>query len=98
MSSPCQLMRRELVDDSSDDNRDDSGSSNHHPLQHGNVAIVPCHAACLLLAVWGLRKPEVQGHLAAERSASRLIWEQIWEQNVVKPAGNGAMRRNRPDA
>jgi hypothetical protein len=52
MSSPCQLMRRELVDDSSDDNRDDSGSSNHHPLQHGNVAIVPCHAACLLLAVW----------------------------------------------
>jgi hypothetical protein len=26
--------------------------------------------------VWGLRKPEVQDHLAAERSASRLIWEQ----------------------
>ena len=44
-----------------------------------------------------VRKPEVQDHLAAERPASRLIWERIWEQNTVKPARAGAMWRNGPD-
>jgi hypothetical protein len=44
---------------------------------------------CLLLAVWCLGKPDVQNRLAAERPASRLIWEQIWEQNTAKPAADG---------
>jgi hypothetical protein len=44
-----------------------------------------------------VRKPEVQDHLAAERPASGLIWERIWEQNTVKPARIGAMWCNGPD-
>ena len=43
-------------------------------------------------------KPEAQDHLATERPASRLIRERIWEQNTMKPAGIGAMRRDGPDA
>ena len=53
---------------------------------------------CPLLAVWCLRKPDVQNRPAPERPASRLIWEQIWEQNTAKPAGIGAMWCNRLDS
>jgi hypothetical protein len=39
--------------------------------------------------------PEDQ-NLAAERSASRLIWEHISEQNASKPPRIGAMWRDEP--
>lgn len=61
------------------------------------------YVSCLVTAPacsWqfgGLRRPEVQDHLAAGRSASWLVWEQIWEQNTAKPLQVNGMRCNQSD-
>jgi hypothetical protein len=45
-----------------------------------------------------VRETAVPDQLAAEQPASRLIWEQIWEQNTAKPAIIGAMWCHGSDA
>ena len=63
-----------------DESSDDSGPLTYAALQPKNASIMPGHGSGPLLAVGGLREPKAQDHLAADQSASRLIWEQIWEQ------------------
>jgi hypothetical protein len=89
-----------IDNDNSDDNPDDSCTLNDgHDCPKTGLSWLVTYSAwswqCRVPTL--VRKSEVQDHLAAERPASRLIWERIWEQNTVKPARIGAMWCNGPD-
>ncbi len=89
-----ETRRNPRSDDSLDDNCDDSC----YPSDAAYTII--CGRSCLVTASarsWqfgGLRRPEVQDHLAAGQRESWLVWEQIWERNTAKPLQINGMRCN----